>query len=861
MSGVCFMVFGVLSRRHWLATTALVGVCVVVSTHAFAADATWVGGVNGSVDNASNWNPTSVPTGIGSTATFDTSAQTALTTNGNPWGTWLFNVGASAYTLSVGGATSFGGSGIVINGGSLNITATSAIQFLNSASAGTATIASNTSIDFTNSSTAGDAHITLNGGTSTFNGTSNGGTAQLNVSTGATLVFHGSSTAANSTIANSGTVFFQGNSTGGLSEISTAALAVTDFSQSSGPLSDGRLSAGFISGAGTYYLGSNILTVGGLNIGSTVSGVIADGGAGGGTGGSLEKTGTGTFILSGTNTYTGSTVVNGGTLSVLGSIATSSGVTVNNGGTLSGTGTVSSVTVFPGGILAPGNSTPGTSMSVDGNLFMSTGSRLLVNVNPTTSTSANVSGTASLGGATVQANFANGSYVAKQYTVLEAAGGVTGNFATNVVSTNLPTNFTATTSKDATKGYLNLALAFVAPAPGTGSNQVAVGNSLVNYFNTNGGIGMVYSGLTGNGLAQASGETSTGAQQTSFNIMNGFMNTLFSGGTGFGGAAGGAATGYADEDRGTLAYSPMDRVRNAYAAVTGSVRRAPSPFEQRWSVWAAGFGGSQTTDGNIATGAASTLSNIYGSAVGADYRISRDTVAGFALAGGGTNFDVGSFGTGRSEFAQGGAFVKHNIGPAYINAALAYGWQDVTTDRTVTINGVDRLRANFATNTLAGRVESGYRLVAPYAGGVGVTPYAAAQVTSLWLPSYSERVMSGTNTFALSYASKDVTNTRTELGLRTDKSFAMTDGVLTLRGRAAWAHDFNPDRAASATFQALPGATFVVNGALQAANSALASASAEMNWINGWSIAGTFDGEFSNVSRSYTGKGAIRYRW
>jgi hypothetical protein len=55
-------------------------------------------------------------------------------------------------------------------------------------------------------------------------------------------------------------------------------------------------------------------------------------------------------------------------------------------------------------------------------------------------------------------------------------------------------------------------------------------------------------------------------------------------------------------------------------------------------------------------------------------------------------------------------------------------------------------------------------------------------------------------------------DTRSELGLRTDKSFAVQDGVLTLRGRLAWAHDFNPDRSIATTFQALPGASFVVNG-------------------------------------------------
>ena len=41
--------------------------------------------------------------------------------------------------------------------------------------------------------------------------------------------------------------------------------------------------------------------------------------------------------------------------------------------------------------------------------------------------------------------------------------------------------------------------------------------------------------------------------------------------------------------------------------------------------------------------------------------------------------------------------------------------------------------------------------------------------------------------FALSYGARDVTDARTELGVRTDKSFAMPDGILTLRGRAAWA--------------------------------------------------------------------------
>jgi hypothetical protein len=52
-----------------------------------------------------------------------------------------------------------------------------------------------------------------------------------------------------------------------------------------------------------------------------------------------------------------------------------------------------------------------------------------------------------------------------------------------------------------------------------------------------------------------------------------------------------------------------------------------------------------------------------------------------------------------------------------------------------------------------------------------------------------------------------------------------------------------------------------VNGARQAGDAALTTASAEVKWMNGWSTTGTFEGEFSNVTRSYAGKGVVRYQW
>ncbi len=93
------------------------------------------------------------------------------------------------------------------------------------------------------------------------------------------------------------------------------------------------------------------------------------------------------------------------------------------------------------------------------------------------------------------------------------------------------------------------------------------------------------------------------------------------------------------------------------------------------------------------------------------------------------------------------------------------------------------------------------------------------------------------------------------------QAWAMQTAILTLRGRLAWAYDTNTDRSIGATFQRLPGASFVVNGAAPSHNKALTTASAEVKWLNGWSTAATFEGEFSNVTRSYAGKGVVRYAW
>ncbi|MCK1266329.1 uncharacterized protein with beta-barrel porin domain [Bradyrhizobium sp. GM2.2] len=533
----------------------------------------------------------------------------------------------------------------------------------------------------------------------------------------------------------------------------------------------------------------------------------------------------------------------GGTLTLAGTI--NGNVSVAAGGTFGGVGTVGSSISVNGGTLAPGS--PTGTLNVSGDLSFTSASHYMVQVSGTSNGVAVVTGTATLAGATVVV-VPTGS-IAKHYTILNA-GTLPDSF--NPVVAGLSSNLHATLSYDPNNVFLDLALGY---GGGLNINQQNVANILTHYFDNTGSLPVVLANLSPTGLTQASGESGTGSQQTTFNAMNQFIGLLtdvFSAGRG--GAPG--ATPYADETNAT-AYAATRK--NANEALASIYRKAPPlTFEQRWDVWAAGYGGSQATDGNAALGSNNATSSVYGTAVGLDYRFSPSTIVGFALAGGGTGFNVTGLGWGRSDLFQAGAFVRHNAGPAYVTAALAYGWQDVTTNRIVTAAGVDQLRAQFNANALSGRVEGGYRYAWQW---IGLTPYAALQATVFSLPSYSEFAVVGSNVFALNYAAKDVTSTRTELGLRADKSFAAAGGLITLRGRVAWAHDYNPDRTIGAVFQTLPGSAFVVNGAAQAHDSALTTAAVQMSWMNGWSASATFEGEFSNVTRSYAGKGVVRYAW
>jgi outer membrane autotransporter protein len=296
----------------------------------------------------------------------------------------------------------------------------------------------------------------------------------------------------------------------------------------------------------------------------------------------------------------------------------------------------------------------------------------------------------------------------------------------------------------------------------------------------------------------------------------------------------------------------------AYAKAFKEPPAPASVYEPRWTAWGGAYGGSNRTTGDTLISGSNDLSaNTAGYAGGLDYHLTRDTLIGFALAGGGTNWSLAQgLGNGKSDAFQAGVYGATRFGSAYVAAAFAFANHWMSTDRFAFAG--DHLIANFNAQTLGGRLEGGYRFGTVFGG---LTPYAAVQAQSFRTPNYSEMDTNGGGD-ALAYNARTAGDTRSELGTRFDRLLLVSDAaLLALRARVAWAHDWVSDPILSSVFQTLPGSNFTVDGALPAKNSALTSAGVELRLANGVTLLGKFDGDFASHSTTYAGTGAIRYRW
>jgi outer membrane autotransporter protein len=846
-------------RTHLLATT-VVAAALLAATSSTRAQTSWTGAISSDWFTPGNWTA-SVPNG----------ATPALIDTVTPNATVVGTAGATASQLNVG----FGGTGMLTiqSGGTVSSGIGIAIVGNAAGSQGTVTVTgAGSTLTFPSLfvGALGTGALTIaGGGTVSIGGILGNGVTAVGQSTQGTVTVTG----AGSTLTSSGGIIVGAGVTG------TGTLTIADGGtvSSSGPV---QVATG-AGGIGTLNIGAGDQTAPGtLNTASVVLGaagtlnfnhtstnyVFAPVISGNGSVNVLQ----GTTILTANSTYTGPTNVmgrnrvegvngTGGTLVVNGSIANSA-VTVSSGGMLAGTGTVGPTTIAStGGTFAPGapGNSPGT-MTVAGNLAFQSGALYLVQVNPSTASSTNVTagGSATLAG-TVQAAFAPGSYVTHTYTIVSASGGRVGTFD-SLSTTGLPAGFQVALSYSDTSAFLNLTAAL--EAPGETADERSVAHALDTAFNTGHALPpnlVPIFNLTGGDLDRAldevDGEVATGAQQVAFQLMNQFLGVMLDPFVdGRAGVGGGGAIGFAPE----RAELPDD-IALAYAKI---LKEPPKPqsFEQPWSVWGAGYGGSNRTTGDtLVVGSHDRSAATAGGAAGLDYRLAPGTVVGFALAGGGTSWGLAQgLGTGKSDAFQAGVYGTARLGAAYLAAALAYTDHWMSTDRFAFAG--DHLAASFNAQSFGGRLESGYRFATIYGG---LTPYAAIQWQAFHTPGYSENDLNGGGD-ALAFNARNATDTRSELGGRFDRLLLLNPAAaLTLRARVAWAHDAVSDPTLTTEFQTLPGSNFIVSGATPAKNSALTSAGVELRLANGVTALAKFDGEFASHSSTYAGTGTVRYTW
>lgn len=291
---------------------------------------------------------------VAQNTTFDIS-QAGNQTIGDLSGNGAVNLGANMLTLGTGNSMTYGGtfagSGGVTKQGTGVLTLTGNSQTAPGYT-GTTTIAQGT-VDFDNTDNFGTGEILLNGGTLQWaqNNTADPSSALSLGPSGGTLDTNGNDVTLSSSVSGPGgltkvgagvlTMAAPSTYTGGtqvqdgtLQLGSAGALAPTgavslargttfDISQTTAP----DQTIGDLSGSGFVNLGSNTLTLGTSNS-TTFSGIVA------GQGG-LTKIGSGTFELTGPNSYGGATQVQGGTLQLApgGSLPSATALSLTSGTT------------------------------------------------------------------------------------------------------------------------------------------------------------------------------------------------------------------------------------------------------------------------------------------------------------------------------------------------------------------------------------------------------------------------------------------------------------------------------------------------------------------------------------------------
>jgi autotransporter-associated beta strand protein len=357
------------TTSRFLAACAALIAFTAAAAHAQSWDG---GGVDNNWGTADNWNPNAVPT-TGGTLSFTGSARMTNINNlvdftaGSAGNALVFNninpYHLSGNALKLNGNISFGAAALtssVTHEIALDLAlqnnytiSTSTTGFgnlkISGAITGNFTVNKSNVGDLELTGTSSFGNLTVTAGRVLINTIANGGS---NSALGAgSQVQIGASTT-------NGTLVYTGATASTNKQIQIGqALATATITGAGSVLNEGAGELTFTNAAFNRSVTQNTTISRSLTIGGTgnvtIQGQIANNSANATI--NIEKSGNGRLTLSGNNTYTGTTMVNAGTLLIDGSTHASSSVTVASGAVLSGNGTIGGFTMVNGN-LNPGNS-------------------------------------------------------------------------------------------------------------------------------------------------------------------------------------------------------------------------------------------------------------------------------------------------------------------------------------------------------------------------------------------------------------------------------------------------------------------------------------------------------------------------
>jgi outer membrane autotransporter protein len=511
------------------------------------------------------------------------------------------------------------------------------------------------------------------------------------------------------------------------------------------------------------------------------------------------------------------------------------------------------LTMLPGGILATGT-------------YTQTGGLLQFQLAPNGSGRIEVVNTATLGGALGVAVTPGLYGLSTQYRLL-TAGEVKGTFAQFISSPSsaflsLSRPFYTGTSVDVT-----LTRTPFGAVAGLTRNQQAVGNALEGAYRTTltGAAATLYTNLlmtgTPNSLSQLSGEGITAAQNTAFATGRMFDSLMMDQGAFWRSGETADSEGVTFREA-PLAYAPEKKKPSA--PVFKELKAPPPAYQPRtWRVWTGGFGGVQSFNGDAVVGSADARTSAAGGAMGFDYQLDPTRLVGVAVGGSESHFSVPDRATsGDLLGGHVGAYGVQTWGTLYAAGVLSYSRLDNDVRRTIAgIGPAETATGRFASDLVGARLEVGRSYALQW---LNVTPFAAVQTSTLWQHGFSETSTAAGLPGVLGLASQSQTTTSlpTFLGVQLDTRLALANGtVWSPFLRAAWVHEFNPDRSIANSFVSIPGTLFAVDGARAWSDALKVNAGSRLALNQYASLFASFDGEFANSGQSYTGRGGIRFGW